>query len=114
MHSGSVSHAVRLKDKENEYTKVDKIFNNLENMNLIDLMISKDEIFSNKEEANEILNYINLIFSNKIKNDIKYVECMNLVEDTKNRLDKNNNYDMTIDNFYMTLWEELNGKYNRS
>ena len=38
---------------------------------------------------------------------------MHIVEETKDRLKKNCNYDMTIDNFNMTIWEEINGKHNR-
>ena len=85
------------------------MFENLENIDIIDLIISKEEIFKNKEEAEEILSYINLIFFNKVKQNIKYIECMKTIEDTKDRLSKNSNYDMTIDNFIMTVWEEING-----
>ena len=46
--------------------------------------------------------------------NLKYIECMKIVEDTKDRLKKNNNYDMTIDNLNMTVWEVINGKYYRS
>lgn len=106
---GSVKKAIALKDKENEYLKTNRLFENLEDVDIIDLIISKEEIFKNKEEADEILSYINLIFFNKTKTNIKYTNCMNIVEDTKDRLSKNNNYDMTIDNFIMTIWEEING-----
>ena len=34
---------------------------------------------------------------------------MKIVEDTKDRLKKNSNFDMTIDNFIITVWEEING-----
>ena len=60
-------------------------------------------------QIDDILSYINLIFSDRIKENIKYVECMKKIEDTKDRLNKNNNFDMTIDNFIMTVWEEING-----
>lgn len=106
---GSVKKAVKLKDKENEYLEIKRMFENLENIDIIDLIIRKDELFKNKEEAEEILSYINLIFFNKVKQNIKYIECMKTIEDTKDRLSKNSNYDMTIDNFIMTVWEEING-----
>ena len=109
MQSGSVKKAISLKDREEEYTKIDKIFSNLENTDIIDLIASKEEIFKNKQEAEEILNYINLIFYDKIKSNSKYIQCMKVVEDTKERLNKNNNFDMTIDNFIMAVWEEING-----
>ncbi len=109
MQSGSVKKAISLKDKEEEYIKTNKVFGNLENTDIIDLIASKEEIFKDKQEVDDILSYINLIFFDKIKVNTKYIECMKIAEDTKDRLNKNNNFDMTIDNFIMTVWEEING-----
>ena len=49
------------------------------------------------------------IFFEKIKQNVKYVECIEITEKTKERLRKNSNYDMTIDNFMLNVWEEING-----
>lgn len=111
---GSVNKAVSLDGKEELYNKVNRIYSSLENVNIIELINSKEDIFKDKEEAIEMLEYINLIFFQKISSNLKYVECMKIVEDTKDRLKKNNNYDMTIDNLNMTVWEVINGKYYRS
>ncbi len=114
MQIGSVKKAISLKDRDKEYTKIDSIFGNIENTDIIDLITIKEDIFKNKEDTDDILSYINLIFFDKIKLNSKYMECIKIVEDTKDRLIKNNNFDMTIDNFIMTVWEEINGKYYRS
>lgn len=111
---GSVNKAVSLDGKEELYNKVNRIYSSLENINIIELINSKEDIFKDKEEAIEMLEYINLIFFQKISSNLKYIECMKIVEDTKDRLKKNNNYDMTIDNLNMTVWEVINGKYYRS
>ena len=111
---GSVNKAVSLDGKEELYNKVNRIYSSLENVNIIELINSKEDIFKDKEEAIEMLEYINLIFFRKISSNLKYIECMKIVEDTKDRLKKNNNYDMTIDNLNMTVWEVINGKYYRS
>ena len=111
---GSVSKAVSLRDREEEYLQINKLFNDIENVDKIDLIQKKDELFKDKQEIDNILSYINLVFFDKIKIDSKYIKCMKIVEDTKDRLRKNNNYDMTIDNFIMTVWEEINGEYYRS
>ena len=107
--NGSIKRAIELKDKESEYENIKNIFSNLENINIIDLINSKDDIFRDKDDINEILEYINLIFFDKIKTNIKYANCMNIVEDTKDRINKNCNFDMTIDNLIITVWEEING-----
>lgn len=109
MHNGSIKKAVSLKDKEEYYIKVNELFGNLERMDFIELISKKDQIFKDKTQVEDILSYINLIFYDKINNNIKYVECMKILEDTKDRLNRNNNFDMTIDNFIITVWEEING-----
>ncbi len=111
---GSVKKALNLQGKEENYKKINNIYSNLENITIIDIVNSKEETFKNKEETIEILEYINLIFFDKISINANYIECMKIVEDTKDRLQKNANYNMTIDNFNMTIWEEINGKYYRS
>ena len=113
MQIGSIKKALSLKDKEEQYIKTSKIFKNLENIDIIDLFNIKEEIFKDKEDAEDILSYINIIFFDKIKINSNYINCIKIIEDTKDRLNKNNNYDMTIDNFIMTVWEEINGEYNR-
>lgn len=111
---GSVNKAESLDGKEELYNKVNRIYSSLENVNIIKLINSKEDIFKDKEQAIEMLEYINLIFFDKITSNSNYIECMKIVEDTKDRLKKNNNYDMTIDNLNMTVWEVINGKYYRS
>ena len=101
--------ALNLKDREEQYEKTNQIFSNLENIDIIDIMESKEQIFNDKTQIDNILSYINLIFFDKIKENAKFIECMKKLENTKDRLSKNNNFDMTIDNFIMTVWEEING-----
>ena len=109
MQIGSINNAVNIRNNEQKYIKANNVFDNLEKIDIIDMIISKEDLFKNKEDKEDILNYINLLFFNKIKENIKYVECMKIIEDTKDRLSKNNNYDMTIDRFIMAVWEEING-----
>lgn len=111
---GSVNKALNFQNKTINYENINKYFSNIENIKLIEFISCKEEIFVNKEDAREILEYINLILYDKIKTNIKYVNCMYILEKTKEKLNKNNNFDMTIDNFIITIWEEINGKYYRS
>ena len=111
---GSVKKAIKVQEKEKAYEKINEIYSKIENISLIDIINIKEIIFKDKEDAEESLEYINQIFFSKIKENQKYIKCMQIVEDTKDRIKKNCNYDMTIDNFNMTVWEEINGKHNRS
>ena len=109
MQNGSVKKAINSRNKEDEYVKTSEIFGNLEKIDIIELMTTKEQIFKDKLQVDDILSYINLIFFDKVKKSIKYIECMKKIEETKDRLIRNNNFDMTIDNFIITVWEEING-----
>ena len=106
---GSVTHALSVQGKEEIFSEIKTIFSNLEKINIIDLLNKKDLVFKDKDYIYEILDYINIILFNKIKENIKYTNCIKIVEETKDRLKKNSNYDMTIDNLLLKVWEEING-----
>jgi len=105
--NGSVAKAIELSEKAEIFTKINDIFSNLESANIIDVINSKEEIFKDKEDAGNIIEYISLIFFENI-NKGKYAECIELAQNTKDRLRKNNNFDMTIDRFLIKTWEILN------
>lgn len=112
---GSIEKALKLLNDDCNYDKIEEIFGNLEKISLIDTINSKELIFNNKENVYDILEYINILILDKIKQkDSGYINCVQIVEDTKQRLKRNNNYDMTIDNLILKLWEEVNGKHYRS
>lgn len=106
---GSVEKAIWAQGKEDYFAEIKQIFTNIEKSNIIDLLNKKDTVFKNKDEIEEILSYINLVLFNKIQENKKYLNGIKIVEETKNRLKKNSNYDMSIDNMLYKLWEEING-----
>lgn len=118
LFSGSLGKAINLKDKENIYVEIEEIFSNIENINIIDLLNKKEIIIKNKDEIINILEYINVLFFDKLKqadNKNRYIHAIQVVEDTKDRIKKNANLDMTIDNLLMNLWKKgvLYEKYSR-
>ncbi len=107
--NGSISKSIQIIEKQSEFEDINKMFSNLEHANVIDLINSKKVVFKDKEDINSILDYIITIFFEKIKDNRKYIECIEIAENAKERLRKNSNYDMTIDNFMLNVWEEING-----
>ena len=107
--NGSISKSIQIIEKQSEFEDINKMFSNLEHANVIDLINSKEVVFKDKEDINGILDYIITIFFEKIKDNRKYIECIEIAENAKERLRKNSNYDMTIDNFMLNVWEEING-----
>ena len=107
--NGSISKSIQIIEKQSEFEDINKMFSNLEHANVIDLINSKEVVFKDKEDINSILDYIITIFFEKIKDNRKYIECIEIAENAKERLRKNSNYDMTIDTFMLNVWEDING-----
>ena len=64
-------------------------------------------LYQTKEEIMEMLDYINIVLLRLSRNNIKYTNCIKIVENTKKRLRQNANYDMCIDNLLFNMWEEI-------
>ena len=107
-YQGSIGKAILLKDKQDEYEKIQDIIDNLEKKDLIDVVKLAETLYKAKEDIFEILDYINIILIKKAKKQYKYTNCINIVENTKIRIQKNANYDMCIDNMLLSMWEEVN------
>ena len=104
---GSIGKALNLKDKQELYEKIEQIINNLKSRDIIDILNMSEIIYKSKEEIFDILDYINVILLKKSKEDWKYTDCIQVVENTKQKLKQNANYDMCIDNMLFKLSEEV-------
>ena len=70
---------------------------------LIEIVRMSEEIYKTKEEIDSILDYINVILLKLGEKNIKYIRCIEIVEQTKKRLKANSNYDMCIDNLLFNM-----------
>ena len=104
---GSIGKAIELKDKQEEYLIIEQAIENIEKEDLIDLIKKLDILYTSKDEILDMLDYINIILLKKSKENVKYTDCIKIVENTKRRIDQNANYDMSIDNMLFNIWEEV-------
>lgn len=102
---GSIKKLMQIIENKDAYQKLDSIFNNIENTNLLDALNNMTFLYEDKEKIYEILEYINTIFYNKVKNDIRYVNYIQSVEETKKNLKANANYDMAIDKLLFSIYK---------
>ena len=107
---GSIGKAIKIKNNEEIYNVITHIIQNLDNLDLLEVLKNAEIIYKSKENIAEILDYFNVIIYNVYvtRKDIRYLNCVSYVEDTKKRIQFNTNYDMTIDNLLINIWEELN------
>ena len=116
MCDGSIGKCFQIKDRIQDYLNIEDIFNNINN-SIIEVVKISEILYKNKDYIDEYLDYINVILYNKICNNVseryRYINCVKIVENTKQRLLNNCNYDMCIDYLLFNMWEEINEKNNR-
>lgn len=104
---GSIGRAIQLQDKQEQYTQIRQILVNLRNMDIIEIFQKSQILYDSKEEITNLLQYINTILLELAKQDYRYTNCIQIVENTKKRLQSNANYDMSIDNMLFNICEEI-------
>ena len=110
---GSIGRAIQIKDKEELYGSIENIINKIEQTKKSEIWNSSEIIYKSADDISEILDYMNIKFFEKGKQNPQYLNCIQIVEKTKKRLKSNSNYNMTIDNLLLQIWEEINEKYSR-
>ncbi len=104
---GSIGKAIKLKDNKENYDKIENLVSNLSNKDIVDIML-EGRILYDKENIQDILDYIIVcLYSNKNVNG-KYINCIKYINECSSRLKSNSNFDMSIDNLLFKMWEELN------
>ncbi len=92
-------------ENRERFDTINRIFGNIENYSSIDLLNKLDVLYKDKDNIFENLEYINTVLIEKAKKNAKYLNYIDYVEETKNKLKSNSNYDMSIDNLILKIWE---------
>ena len=92
-------------EQKNIYFELEEIFANIDNYSLLDVLNKMDILYKNEKNIFEILEYINVILYKNISNDRKMIDYIGYVEETKQRLKANANYNMCIDNLILNIWK---------
>ena len=84
---GSVGKALKILEKKEIYDALDKFIETIEKTNKIDFLTKTKEIFD-KEEIYGMLEYcmVSLFYIGKKENNIKYLNCVNYIQETINHL----------------------------
>ena len=93
-------------DAKKRFQELEKIFGNVDKYSSIDLINKLDVLYQDKDNIFQNLEFINLIFIKKSRENAKYLKYIDYVEDTKLKLNSNTNFDMCIDNLILNIWEE--------
>ena len=102
---GSLGKALKLHEQIELYNRVNEMLKRIETSDLINVFNNSEVLYKEKENIQEILEYIEMYLYNT--KDMKKINAIKYVEETKKRINANSNYDMCIDYLLMNLWEKI-------
>lgn len=106
---GSIGKALIINDSKEQYLQIEQIINLLEKTDITQIWKSSEWLYKSKENIIDLLDYMEIVLYNfvKKKNKICYANGISVVEQTKQKILANANYDMSIDDLLLKLWEEI-------
>lgn len=107
IYGGSIGKAEELKDKQELFSNIIEIIKKIKILELPEILKKADIIYKSQEDKIDILEAMNVTLYKMSKQDNRYLNCIDIVEDTKKRLNANANYNMSIDNMLFKIWEEM-------
>ena len=111
--NGSIGKAIKLKDIKDKYTEIENYLKKVTSLDIVDFLYYGKVIYD-KENINDILNYIIVCLYSNSKDNVNYIYAIEHVNKCSLRLKANSNFDLCIDNMLMGIWEEMNENSYRS
>ena len=115
--NGSIGKLEEIRQNIELYRNTENIIINILNArydSVIDVIKDSELLYKSKEKITNMLEYMEVIAYTYIQKNISYTEVINIIENTRNKLYTNCNYDMCIDELLIKIWEEINEKHSRS
>lgn len=121
MCNGSIGKLIKMSLNIEEYNEIERNTNELiygRISNVVNLFNNFEILYKSKEIVLDLLDYMTVIiyeYINKNKDyRNKFLNLIPIIEETKFKLMSNTNYDMSIDDLLLKIWEEINENYSRS
>lgn len=104
---GSIGKALKIGEEKEQYIQIEKLVQNLEKENITQIWREADVLYGAKENAISLLEYMTIVFYGQLKktNKICYAKAIKIIEQTKQRILANANFDMSIDHLLLRIWE---------
>lgn len=121
MCGGSIGKLEKINENIDDYNSLELATNKLIDgklKNVVEEMNCFNILYESKEIIQDLLDYMTVLIYLHISKDKdyrqKFLNTIKLIEETKQRLNSNTNYDMSIDNLLFKIWEEFNENNSRS
>ena len=103
---GSIGNCIKFKENSEKYLFIENLMKDLSKKDIIDIMLNAKTLYD-KENINDILDYIIVCLYEMSKENRKYLNCISYVNDCITKLNANANFDMSIDTLLFQMWEEV-------
>ena len=110
----SFGRLAKINENIEEYNELEKAMQKLLANNIKNIVQEMNEftvLYNSKEIIQDLLDYMTVIVYNYISKEkdyrVRFINIINYIENTKIKLNSNTNYEMSIDNLLMKIWEEF-------
>lgn len=103
---GSILNCIKFKENSEKYEIIENLIRDLSNKDIIDIMLNAKIIYD-KDNIYDILDYIIVCLYEFSKEDKKYLNCIEHVNNCITKLKSNANFDMSIDTLLFNMCEEV-------
>lgn len=106
---GSIGRAIKIGEEQEAYTQLETVINNIKKEDITQIWKKAEVLYQAKEKIMDLLDYMNVIFFERLREEqnMRYTKAVSIVEETKKRITANANYDMSIDNLLLRIWEQF-------
>lgn len=106
---GSIGMLIKIGEEQEAYTQIENVINNIKKEDITQIWKKAEVLYQAKEKIMDLLDYMNVIFLEKLREeqDMRYTKAVDIIEETKKRITANANYDMSIDNLLLRIWEQF-------
>ena len=100
--NGSIGKALLQKENQEQFQRIENVVNDLATKDVIEIL-NEAKIIYDKENIYKILEYMIVCMYSKKNENIKYLNCIEIVSNCIERLKRNCNFDMTIDSMFFAM-----------
>lgn len=104
--NGSIGKAIRQIENQGKFLQIENFIHNMKVQDRIHMM-NEAKIMYDKENIDKILDYMMIGMYAKVQENREYVNCIDKINQARQHLKRNCNFDMTIDTMLFEMWECL-------
>lgn len=106
---GSIGKALKIEEEKEQYLQVEELIHKIAKQNITQVWKQAEVLYKAKDKIIDLLEYMIIVFHGLLKkqNKICYAEAIKIVEQTKQRIIANANYDMSVDYLLLKLKESM-------